>query len=393
LIRHAAKTGWNTSVIAVSATRVLKTRGAAWPASIPDTTRVHRIDPRRLPDDASWMPRTAQWFTMALEMFRRGRLHLRKHPPTVIVATGPGFHTFIAGHFLSRHFGAPLVLDYRDEWTLRPPFPWVDVRPDDRRWEARCLARADRVLFVTGPLMNLYLRRFPGLERGRCRVVRNGWEPGDFGLANAGFPPPANSPSATTIGYFGFMAEHQRPRPFLQSVEKLLESRALDRRTLRILIAGLVDGSALDELAGFKYPAVLRPLRWVSRRRAARLMQRCTALLIVNDPLLSRALPTKLFEYLASGRPILVYGNGESEMKSLVARLGAGLAVPENDDRALRDALRRFRDSPASRWQTAARLRFLRQHTRELMAGRMLDEARAAIRAQAAAAGAVHRKR
>jgi glycosyltransferase involved in cell wall biosynthesis len=87
-----------------------------------------------------------------------------------------------------------------------------------------------------------------------------------------------------------------------------------------------------------------------------------------------------LFEYLASGRPVLVYGTGDSEMRALVERLGAGLCVPAGDDEALYRAIQRFREAPVSRWQTAARLRFLQQHTRDAMACRILAEARAAMR-------------
>jgi glycosyltransferase involved in cell wall biosynthesis len=341
---------------------------------------VHRIEPLRVPDDPPWLPKTAPWFAMALEMFDRGRVGLRRDPPTAVVATGPAFETFIAGYLLSRHFGAPLVLDYRDEWTLRPPFPWVAIREDDKRWEQRCLGHAARVLFVTRPFLELYVRAFPRLGRARCRVVANGWDPGDFGLAHARYPTLPALGATIRIGYFGFMADHQRPRHFLESVGRLIESRALVRTRVRIRIVGAVDGAPLDELNRFEFPSVFELFRWVDRRQAARMMMRCSALLIINDPRLSRARPTKLIEYLATGRPILVYGNGESEIRALVTQLGAGLSVPEGDDEALHRALEQFRDSPRSRWRTAARLRFLRQHTRELMARRLLDEVRAAER-------------
>jgi glycosyltransferase involved in cell wall biosynthesis len=111
------------------------------------------------------------------------------------------------------------------------------------------------------------------------------------------------------------------------------------------------------------------------------MMAQCAALLIINHPLLDRALPTKLFDYLATGRPILVYGNGESEMSDLVLRLGAGMIVAEGDDEALNRALRQVRERPASDWQTARRLKFLEQHTRAAMAERMLAAAGAARRA------------
>jgi glycosyltransferase involved in cell wall biosynthesis len=255
----------------------------------------------------------------------------------------------------------------------------VAVGKDDRQWERRCHSAAARVLFVTRSLLELHLQAFSTLERRRCRVVLNGWEPGDFRRRTAACPALRRA-KLTRIGYFGFMADHQPPRQFLESIERLIDSRKLARSALRIRIAGVVDGSALESLTGFRYESILEPYRWVDRRRAVRLMMQCAALLIINDPRMCRALPTKLFDYLASGRPILVYGNGESEMSRLVTRLRAGVCVPTGDDTALATALERLRESPVSHWQGPARMRFLEQHTRAEMARRMLTEIRAAIR-------------
>ena len=328
------------------------------------------------------MPRTAQWFSMALEMFHRARTALRSDPPSAIVATGPQFHTFIGAYFLSRLFDVPLVLDYRDEWTLRPRFPWVSVLRDDHRWEARCLTRATRVLFVTAALRTVYLRRFPQL-RNRCAVVPNGWDPRDFGQAIVR-DSDARTLRLLRIGYFGFMGDHQQPRMFLRSLGRLIAADRIRKSAVRLRIVGIVDGSPYEELASFEYPSVLEPFGWMSRRRAARMMCRCSALLIFNDPLMDRALPTKLYDYLATGRPIVVYGDARSEMKRLIETLGAGMTVAQGDDAALSRALEHVRAAPATRWRTAKRLDFLRQHTRDVTSGLMLGEIEAAMRTHAA---------
>ena len=49
--------------------------------------------------------------------------------------------------------------------------------------------------------------------------------------------------------------------------------------------------------------------------------------------LFADALPTKLFECLAAGRPVLASVRGESA--ALVERSGAGIAVPQEDPQAL----------------------------------------------------------
>jgi colanic acid biosynthesis glycosyl transferase WcaI len=70
-------------------------------------------------------------------------------------------------------------------------------------------------------------------------------------------------------------------------------------------------------------------------------------------PIFAGALPTKLFEVLASGRPAIVAARGEAA--ELVRGAGAGLAVTPEDPRALADAFRRLRASPAEALQLGAR--------------------------------------
>jgi glycosyltransferase involved in cell wall biosynthesis len=60
--------------------------------------------------------------------------------------------------------------------------------------------------------------------------------------------------------------------------------------------------------------------------------------LLRDRPILEGALPTKLFECLAAGRPAVMSARGEAAQ--LVERSGAGIAVPPEDPDALAGAFR-----------------------------------------------------
>ena len=61
-------------------------------------------------------------------------------------------------------------------------------------------------------------------------------------------------------------------------------------------------------------------------------------------PIFRGALPTKLFEALAAGRPVIVAARGEAA--ELVEEAGAGVAVSPEDPRALAEAFVALRDTP-----------------------------------------------
>jgi glycosyltransferase involved in cell wall biosynthesis len=64
------------------------------------------------------------------------------------------------------------------------------------------------------------------------------------------------------------------------------------------------------------------------------------AVLLRDRPIFEGALPTKLLEAMAAGRPVLLSARGESER--LVEDAEAGLVVPPGDAAALADAMRRL---------------------------------------------------
>jgi glycosyltransferase involved in cell wall biosynthesis len=72
-----------------------------------------------------------------------------------------------------------------------------------------------------------------------------------------------------------------------------------------------------------------------------------SAVLLRDLPIFAGALPTKMLEAMAAGRPLLLAARGESAR--LVGRAGAGIVVPPGDPRALAEALRRLHSDPALR--------------------------------------------
>jgi colanic acid biosynthesis glycosyl transferase WcaI len=70
-------------------------------------------------------------------------------------------------------------------------------------------------------------------------------------------------------------------------------------------------------------------------------------------PVFAGALPTKLFEVLAAGRPAILAARGEAA--ELLASARAGVVVPPEDPRALAEAFRRLRNAPQEALQMGAR--------------------------------------
>jgi hypothetical protein len=144
------------------------------------------------------------------------------------------------------------------------------------------------------------------------------------------------------------------------------------RRELRLKFVGKKSPEDIEQLSQFAHPELLESIDHVPKPAAIRLMKESAALLLFNGPKFERYLPGKIYDYLAAGPPLLVFGEG-GEIGALVKRLGAGLLVPWSDPEALGRADAPGRGAvPANRRPTRA---WLQEHRRDVLAGR--DHSRA----------------
>lgn len=347
--------------------------------SVPQTASMIRYRPASEQPAWRFFPRVDGGFMNALAMFEAARNSCAASPPAVVVATGPSFYVFIAGLFAARHWRAPLVLDYRDEWT-ECPFGFVVLGNMDRYWETRCLSHADRVVFTTRSQREHQLATFDCLAAEKCLVIPNGWEPADWSTqtptrSTVQRPPPAASGdevSPIRIAYVGTLSDHASPDGFLADIGALIDADQSLRARLELAFVGRCTGSTQEALARAVARCKLRVVGEVSRPQANEAMRAASILLLIARKELERYLPGKLYEYVASGRPILVYGC-EGEASRLVRDTDSGIYVREGDVEGLRHAILELAARPARGDLAEAHRRWLEQHTRGALADRLFD--------------------
>lgn len=374
--RYAAEAGNHVTVVAARARQRPNEPGQYLAGHIPARVSVYRAEPQAQFAFPGAVPVLAGGFLDMLDLYTTADRTFRDRPPDVIVATGPQFYTHIAAHRLAAKYRCPLVLDYRDEWT-ECPFDFVQVSDLDLKWEKRCLAAAQLVLFTTESQRTHALETFPELSPDRCAVVPNGWEPRDAeGLSE--MDESAHADGVRTISFIGNLGNHRLPHALLADLEAALSDRPDLRRRLRLRFVGPKSPAALEGLEQFAWPEMIESTGHVPKSEAGRLMRVSSCLLVQNPADMHRYIPGKLYEYVAAGPPILVHGAG-GEIGALVEHLGVGWVVPEGDPRALTSALESLLSSAARCDAGVDRERWLTEHTREANAQRLVDLLRSLV--------------
>jgi colanic acid biosynthesis glycosyl transferase WcaI len=135
-----------------------------------------------------------------------------------------------------------------------------------------------------------------------------------------------------------------------QDLATAVEAAALLGEGFRLVIVG--DGpvrAEVEALARRVAPGLVTFTGLLPRERAGALMRASDALLIslANSPGIAYAVPSKLYDCCAVGRPVIVASGGEAAR--LAEREGVALTVAPGEPAALADAVRRLRDDPALR--------------------------------------------
>jgi glycosyltransferase involved in cell wall biosynthesis len=266
-------------------------------------------------------------------------------PADVVVVSSPTFFAIGAGWLLARLKRARLVVEVRDLWPAI--FTELGVLTNRRvirileRLELAAYAAADTVIVVSdGFRANLIGR---GVPAGKVHTIRNGVSPGEFGGAAdpqvrarlGARPGDCLVLYAGTHGISQGLTSVADAAARLPSVRFAFVGEGADKRRLRDRVAelGLGNVTLLPGVPHDQVPALLAaadiglvPLRDV--------------------PLFSSFIPSKMFEYLAAGRPVIGAVAGEAAQ---ILREAGAQVVPPGDGAALADAIAALAGDPGRR--------------------------------------------
>jgi glycosyltransferase involved in cell wall biosynthesis len=259
-----------------------------------------------------------------------------------VITTSPPESAHAIGMALHRR-GVPWVADVRDGWTfepLRPRFPTQLQRELDARTERRWLGTADAVVCVSEPAAR-DLR-----DRGIADpvLIPNGWDP-ELAPEGASGATGLLDPDRVSLVYTGRFGSYGRdPRPLVEGLGRLARDDPEAAGRLELVVAGPLTEAEAGLFSTDVRPARILAVGSLRRERALALQREADALLLVAHPIRSQLLNIKLFEYLASGRPILALAAG-TEAGRVIERIG-GDAVSADDPAAIGGALAAIAVSP-----------------------------------------------
>lgn len=273
------------------------------------------------------------WIRPSVRFLKR---YLEKHPADVIVTTGPPHSMHLIGKELKRLTGIPWVADFRDPWTEIFYFKYIPmckaVRRKHIRLEKSVLDEADAVVAVS-PVVRRDFMKKTGTP---VTLITNGWDAEDFRGAR-----PVSWPTFNIV-HTGLFAADGNPENLWLSLKELCAEVPGFSERLRIRLAGKTDRQILDSINAAGLHADY--LGYVPHEAAVSELFGASILILPlrNEPEYKAVLPGKLFEYLASGRPVIGIGSPDGAMAEMLETSGCGKAFGWDDTEKLKAEILRL---------------------------------------------------
>ena len=296
--------------------------------------------------------------------------------PDVVVATSPQFFTAVAGWLVGVLKRRPFVFELGDLWpaSIRAVGAMRQSRILDalERVELFLYRRAAAVVALTSAFKRDLVRR--GVDSQKIHVVINGVDlprysprPKDRGLMEQlGL----GGKRRFVIGYLG---THGLAHD-LQNVLWAAESLRDDPRICFLLVG---DGAAKPELVAAARARDLNNVVFVDPQPKSRMPEFwsvCDVALVhlKDDPVFADVIPSKIFEAMAMGLPILLVAP-PGEASEIIEGEGVGIAVRAGAPALLDEAVRRMHRDPTALARLArCSAESAQRHSRERQAEEML---------------------
>lgn len=274
----------------------------------------------------------------------------RVHRPDIVIGTSPQLLCAVAARAISRAYASPFVFEVRDLW----PESILAVEAMGENAVVRALKavahalyeRADRIVTV-GEGYRRRIHDLYGIPLEKMAVLPNGVDPTLFR------PGSRQNDVRREYGWGDrFVVLYLGTHGMAHALDKVLQSARLLQNDRRILFAFVGEGAEKDALRRVAREMALPNVQFIDAQPKARVPSFYAACDLGLVPLrraslFQDVLPSKIFEYLAMERPIVLSVGGDA--KQLVEAAGAGEYVPPEDPEALALAVRRLAEDPERR--------------------------------------------
>ena len=264
------------------------------------------------------MPEIYVWSLKRL--FKTIRKTLQQRSIDAILITAPPFSWMTLTEKIKTVCDVPVILDFRDAWTSNVHLYHGRRGRWSHRAERRTLRAADAAIFNTPGAMEYYVETYSNLNQSHWTVITNGFVKEQIDAIE-----PERFDRTTLV--HGGGARAGMVCMLADAMGKLKAAGKITPASFRFISYGNKPATVTDVANRLDVGEMIEFRGSRSHDEVLASLKGAAGLLLLVDGVHARHVPGKMYEYLGSGKPILMIGPADSDAARILQQTGAGMTV------------------------------------------------------------------
>ncbi|MCB9196228.1 MAG: glycosyltransferase family 4 protein [Flavobacteriales bacterium] len=264
--------------------------------------------------------------------------YLNQNKVDVIISTGPPHSMHLIARQLKRKLGLKWIADFRDPWTNIDFYDELKLskRADKkhRTLEKSVLVEADLVISVGPTLTNELIE----LGAKNSVTITNGFDYDDQ------ISEELELDEKISIAHIGSFTKTRNPIILLDVLKDVFDDNPSIKDIIELKLVGKVDYNISELIDQYGMNSIVRKIDYMPHDQVIKEQVKSHfLLLVVNDtPNAKGILTGKVFEYLASRRPIIALAPLDGDLAHLIYETNSGIVVDQSNKNQLKELILRY---------------------------------------------------
>lgn len=295
--------------------------------------------------------------------YYKGLKIIKKQKIDIIYSTSPPETSHLIAFLLSKKMKIPWVADFRDEWSSDPYryFPTLLHKKINYFLEKKVINKASKIIGATDYITDDLKKRCT--DKTKFTTITNGY---DYNLESISRRQKRND--RFTIMHTGSFSKSDGPDIFLKALETAIKQKAIPENKIQLVLIG--------SLLRFNTEIDCKIIKYISYQSYQRtinfLPEADLLLLIVSKKRGGGAYTTKIFDYIASGVPILALIPRDGLAAKLINKTNTGYVIDsEQSEETKKMIIKLYQQWEDGKLKSAPNYDIIKQYSRIVLAEKL----------------------
>ena len=244
--------------------------------------------------------------------------YIKKHQIQTIITTGPPHSLHLIGLQLKERLGVKWVADFRDPWTTIGYHKQLRLtnasKAKHKALEKQVLITADQIIVTSFTTK----KEFQQLTKQPIEVITNGYDKESVDKFEMD--------SKFTMSHIGSLLSKRNPEVLWKVLSEFISENDQFSKDFQLNFIGFISDSVLHSLKTYNLSSYVNNVGYVSHKEAITYQKKSQIVLLIeiNSEETKCIIPGKLFEYMASNRPIIALGPKGSDVEKIITETNTG---------------------------------------------------------------------